>query len=384
MKKIIALAVASAFVAPAVMAEVTVYGRIHTAVTHYDVNNIGANADFKDTRLVDQASRIGFKGTEKLDNGLQLFWQVENRVYIGDGGQADYVSNAGGWNDRDAFVGLRGKFGEVLAGKVYDSSYMAPQDYLPAFAWYNENVHGVNKFINLAQEKRILNMVRYTTPNFSGFQARGIYDFGGKTTTANYQGYQLEAWYKTQMFSVGGSYKRNNDTTKAGNVGYASTYDADGIFTPNNLTDGAKYTGYQVGANVSPIKGLDISAQWAKNISTTAADVDTSVVGFGLAAQYVTGKHNMGLQWGKLKDKEVGGVTTPNSGANAYVAQYAYKMTKQTQLIATASYLKNDSAAKYYNGTLSTTKASGGDPTSLNVAAGAKVTMISAGVRHDF
>lgn len=369
MKKIIALAVASAFVAPAVMAEVTVYGRIHTAVTHYNVNNT-ATADFNDTRLVDQASRIGFKGTEKLDNGLQLFWQVENRVYIGNGSQSDYAKDAGGWNDRDAYVGLRGKFGEVLAGKVYDSSYMAPTDYLPAFAWYNENVHGVNKFINQAQEKRILNMVRYTTPNFNGFQARGIYDFGAKTTGANYQGYQLEAFYKTQMFNVGGSVKRNNDTTGAGNT--------------TSPVDGAKYTGYQVGANVAPIKGLNISAQWAKNISTTAADVDTSVVGFGLAAQYVTGKHNMGLQWGKLKDKEVGGVTTPNSGANAYVAQYAYKMTKQTQLIATASYLKNDAAANYYNGYLSTTKSSGGDPTSLNVAAGAKVTMVSAGVRHDF
>ena len=81
MKKIIALAVASAFVVPAAMAEVTVYGSLRTGIEVARQERVAG--DFDSFRLTDQNSRLGFKGSDKLDNGLTVLWQTESRIRAG-------------------------------------------------------------------------------------------------------------------------------------------------------------------------------------------------------------------------------------------------------------------------------------------------------------
>ena len=86
-KSILAAAIAAAVAAPAANANVTIYGKVHVSIDSYDgsVYNWPGKDGYwdEDSANVDQwqvksrASRIGFKGTEDLGNGLSLIWKAE-------------------------------------------------------------------------------------------------------------------------------------------------------------------------------------------------------------------------------------------------------------------------------------------------------------------
>jgi predicted porin len=123
MKKLLAIAVAAALVAPAAaMAETTLYGKLHASVGQVK-DNIGN----KRSGVESHASRIGIKGSHALNNGLEATYGVEYGLALdGDGGNTAYTSNAtaalgsastAGVTNRNQFVGLKGGFGEVRVGR---------------------------------------------------------------------------------------------------------------------------------------------------------------------------------------------------------------------------------------------------------------------------
>ena len=75
MKKIIILAVSAALVTPAAIAAVDIYGFLSNGVEVSRVDD-GRGNDLNRVRLVDVNSRIGFQGSDKLDNGLAVLWRV--------------------------------------------------------------------------------------------------------------------------------------------------------------------------------------------------------------------------------------------------------------------------------------------------------------------
>ena len=103
MKKLLAIAVAAAITVPmAASADTKVYGKAHVAIQ--DTNAANSKWD-----VVSKGSRIGFKGSNALDNGLSATHKFEMGVDIAD--------KPGGLSDRDAWVGLKGGFGEVRIGR---------------------------------------------------------------------------------------------------------------------------------------------------------------------------------------------------------------------------------------------------------------------------
>jgi predicted porin len=101
-KTIIAAAVAASFVAPVVaMADVTVYGRLDA-----EINN-----DADQNGLDSAGSRIGFKGSEDLGNGLKAGFVYEVKASVEDTAGMDAL--------RTANVSLSGDFGTVAAGQLY-------------------------------------------------------------------------------------------------------------------------------------------------------------------------------------------------------------------------------------------------------------------------
>lgn len=267
-KKIIALAVASAFVAPAVLAEVTVYGVAAPSVEYSKISDT-TGSDLTRVRLVDNVSRIGFKGTDKLDNGLKLLWQVENRVYIGSGD----TSQSTGFNTRDTFVALQGTFGEVKVGTaINDLPWQSKGDYLNGLQQWNETINGVHKSIGQS-EARLSNIAQYTSPEFlGGARVKALYDFGAKTTAGNYQGLQASAMYKAKMFKVGATYKQNNDTDKTGTTATTTVTPVSEAFLKS----------YQVGATLTPVAGLDISAMWDRLKKKTSASETNRMPGLSV------------------------------------------------------------------------------------------------------
>ena len=111
-KKLIAAAIGAAVVAaPAAFAEATVYGKIHT-----DVRMNDSSVPNSDNYTVNSnASRLGFKGSEDLGNGLKAIYQIEMQ-FNSDGGTAQ-VGTAGFSAQRNTFVGLSGDWGTAVVGK---------------------------------------------------------------------------------------------------------------------------------------------------------------------------------------------------------------------------------------------------------------------------
>lgn len=116
-KSLTALAVASAFVAPAAMADtsnVSIYGIVDLAVG--STNNGAVSA----SQVSSQVSKLGFKGSEGLGDGLSAIWQIEQQIDV------DNSSAAGAKNTlatRNSFVGLKSeRMGTVLLGR-HDTPY---------------------------------------------------------------------------------------------------------------------------------------------------------------------------------------------------------------------------------------------------------------------
>lgn len=106
MKNILAIAVATALIAPAAaMADTTLYGKVHVSAGSVDKGGAGS-----ETVLESHGSRLGVKGSTELDNGLSATYGLEYGLDVdGDNGKQ--------LNARNTFVGLKGGFGEVRVGR---------------------------------------------------------------------------------------------------------------------------------------------------------------------------------------------------------------------------------------------------------------------------
>ena len=112
-KKLIAVAVAAGLTLPMVSAnavdvadkKLEVYGKLHLNFGSYE--ELGTAND--NWRLSSNASRLGFKGQIKLDEGLIGTYKIETEVAVEDG-ITDFAT-------RNTYVGLKGGFGEVRLGR---------------------------------------------------------------------------------------------------------------------------------------------------------------------------------------------------------------------------------------------------------------------------
>ena len=79
---------------PAVaMADVSIYGRAHVSVDYLD-----DGADYSETNLSSNASRLGFKGDHEINSNLTAFFQIEQEINFG-------TDSDNTLNTRDTFVG---------------------------------------------------------------------------------------------------------------------------------------------------------------------------------------------------------------------------------------------------------------------------------------
>src|ERR1051325_2275008 len=115
-KKLIAVAVAGACVAPAAIAQtanpVTLYGRAYATVESIEATGgtaAQAAATTRRTRSDDSSSLLGVRGTEDLGGGLKAFFQLETAFKI--------EQNDTGFAARNSGVGLQGGWGSILLGR---------------------------------------------------------------------------------------------------------------------------------------------------------------------------------------------------------------------------------------------------------------------------
>ncbi|OOZ37682.1 porin [Solemya elarraichensis gill symbiont] len=189
MKKVIlAAAISAAVAAPAAHAGVTIYGKMHASIDFTDnslgwayyghgvqIDEIGATHEpyrysgsfgSEDMGGVNsRASRIGFKGTEDLGNGLSLVWKAETGYDIADGGA---------WGGaRNAYIGLAGDWGTFLYG-IHDTPYKMSTGRLDPFADTAADFNAPTDFGAVTtnmfsfQDVRAENAIAYVSPNMNG------------------------------------------------------------------------------------------------------------------------------------------------------------------------------------------------------------------------
>lgn len=169
-KKLLALAVAGAFVAPAAMAadtgNVTIYGAVNASMVFADNGDAtGGAAGTSSTRISSDQSKIGFKGKEGLGGDLSAIWQIESSINADTG--------SGGLAARNTFVGLSGEsWGEVKLGN-HDSPYKSATRGLDLFGDTiadNRSILGQIHLIGENLDQRNKNSLTYSSPNFSGIK----------------------------------------------------------------------------------------------------------------------------------------------------------------------------------------------------------------------
>ena len=110
-KKLMAVAVAGAFVTPALVyaqnATVQVYGRANVEYGYVDQGNNRPNTDMFQTP---GGSAVGFKGQEQLGGGLAAWFQCESSADVRG-------LNQDGFCSRNSAIGLRGGWGNLFFGK---------------------------------------------------------------------------------------------------------------------------------------------------------------------------------------------------------------------------------------------------------------------------
>jgi len=152
-KNVLTLTLLAGMSIPALADGVTVYGKANLSVQNSD------DGDGSYTEIKSNASRIGFKGTHKLSDGLEVIYQAEFQVDIdGDSDKGKSIT------DRNQYVGLRGAFGEVLLG-VNDSILKQTQGKLDLFSDYNADIKSLWK-----GENRVSDSLTYKSPKFNGLQ----------------------------------------------------------------------------------------------------------------------------------------------------------------------------------------------------------------------
>jgi predicted porin len=124
------------------------------------------------TKVEDQTSIVGFKGTEDLGNGLKSFWQVENRI------NADGATGTS-WGSRQTFVGIDGgNLGQVRIGFL--NNFLNDQYSVDQWSYAS----GYNGLIGFTDSgSRVKNAVRYDSATFAGFSAGLEYGAGENATT---------------------------------------------------------------------------------------------------------------------------------------------------------------------------------------------------------
>lgn len=414
-KKLLALAIAGAFVAPVAMADssaVTIYGVFSMSVDAVDGGSGGTATATSDpaenrARVSSNTTWFGFKVKEDLGNGLDFHAQLETQINADTGGGIGFANTSG---NRNNFVGFSGKsWGSLDFGKI-DSPLKTSTGKLDMFGGGYYIADYRNVFVDGTTNVRADNSVLYTSPNLNGFQLKA------QTAATQENGSNKSP----EFYSVAGSYTNGpifavlayEKNQKVVGAAGGSVFDTQGGITGNggyNITSsvaGAEPdfstwragVGYNFGAFKVGLafqrEELDIDATTGTYTITGNGQTVVSAVGasadfqrdtWHLSGAYqVTPSTEIAAQVTHADDVDVGGglssLNTGDTGATLWTLGAKHKLSKRTLVYGLYTRVNNDSASGYSLGGGST----GAGQAVTPAAAGEDPRAFSVGVVHTF
>lgn len=366
-KKLLALAVAAALAPAAAMADsgnVTIYGVAHASIDRVDPGTGPAALNDDAWRVSSNSSRLGFKGTEDLGNGLSAVWQMETGVNLDTG------SSASSFMLRNSFVGLSSKTaGTAILGR-HDTPYKLGTASLDLFADtmgdYNAIVGNVAGTV--AFDSRLGNVMAYISPTWSGFHFAAAAVMANETNnTANRDG---KAYSLTGVYSNGGLF---------GSLSYEQAKDISGSSTEvapaalgSVLATLDKATGTKLGLGYN--FGAATVGFIAERIKLSVPGDDTTRNAYYLNGSYKMGNNVLKAAYGQANDMS----GTSDTGAKQFVVGVDHNLSKRTAVYALYSKMNNDNAGGYGLG------GNGAGGAFSPAAAGQDPSVVSLGMKHSF
>ncbi len=335
------------------MADVKVYGVLHVSVDWLDPGNQGATQDAasrKSTYVSSNSSRWGLDVSEKLGSGLTAIAKLESEI--------DAAGETSSQNTRNRYVGMKGGFGQVLAG-VYDTPFKQIRSALDLF---NEQIGDMRNLMTggAGWDLRPPNAVRYDTPNLNGFSAGYLYSADATASTASEDN-------RRRLDSLGVNYTK-------GPLYAAFAYETHRY---NTVADGGNPTekAYRLGASYT-FGAFKVVALYndLKDLGGTAAGASSvKRKSWALGGAYTAGNNVFKLQYTKADDlsNNTAGASQPETGARLWAIGWEHLFSKTTK--AYVDYAKTDNGA---NSTFAVgnsgrgdqvTPNAGGDPSAWSV-----------------
>lgn len=276
MKKALLPLLIASLVPATAFAEVTVYGKANVAWQSTD-KNVGGTY----TEVVSNASRIGLKGSENVNDDLKVIYQFEYQTKVDDGNN----SNNQTFSQRNIYVGLKGSGGTAMIG-MFDTPFKMAQEKVDLFNDYIGDIQTV-----LHGETRAKNIVQYSTPAFNDITVNVAYINSEKDATNVDDGYSASIVYSTKAVYL--ALANDSNVTNASNAAVHTT-DTDilravGRFNVGPVVLGAMWETYDNG--VIDEDGYMVSAQWnvndtwalkLQNASSDMVQLGTDQTSFGV------------------------------------------------------------------------------------------------------
>jgi predicted porin len=394
-KKLMALAVAGALAAPGVAlaqtSTVQIYGYLNAEYGFVDQPDVAVGVGQRSTDAFNSgASRIGFRGEEKLSGGMSAWFQCETQV----NGVWSLGTAQSGWCNRNTAIGLKGGFGNVYFGRwdsamkkasgvtriLNEAGWMGAQhmliqeDFFTGWDFSTRNTHSVN----------------YDTPNFGGFTASFQYtaahgaidsaDVAGTSNNNKGRIWSANGIYRGGPLALVAAYERHTDNVNelsagigvtpaaCGALGVGCVAAADGDSRAWLLGASYQFGPVKVGVVWADLRG-DVSALTVLGAGGTTVPLgDVKRRSLNLAADWkITGPGTVRVGLTRAYDLKgsivdalaAAGVNT-DTGGTQYQIGYLHSLSKRTTLGVTYAHIDNDGGA-FYNFTNLTTPANPGD-----------------------
>lgn len=334
-KKIIALAVAG-LVSGAAFAQsnVVIYG---VADAGYVYANDSYTANVKNVSKIysggQSGSRLGFKGTEDLGNGLSATFRLEMGIDIDNGTSAQGSRTFGRWST----VGLAGKnWGEVQIGRR--DTFM--DEMIGGFDATGRNTVAQASPI-MKDQGRYSNMVAYISPSWSGFQVKAgvstaawdAQEVEPLGTTTNIRIVTGGLSYINGPIKVGATYEYNKAQSTEGN-----SFDAGNQWVVAGAYD---FGMVALSAEYGQINNSDDAALAGNNTALTSAIEKRKQWTVG-AMFKIGAKDRVGVQYARGTN-EFFAAGTDDEKARMWGVNYFHDLSKRTNIYAGYGNLSQDS-----------------------------------------
>ncbi len=316
-------------------ANVSVYGTVDMGLEAYD------NGDKTNGRLssgLREGSHFGFRGTEDLGNGMEVFFKLESTVFADNGTMA--AGNR--LFDREAVLGVRGELGSLSFGRQYTPHFLTMAMIDPAGLSMSSAANyyacpvfegTVNGYME-DETTRFSNSISYDSPSFAGLTVQLYAALGEQTKEGNDSPtrgnvYNVGFRYQNEALRVMGSYLYQN-TKVSGFYDWDSYYALGasydfGVITPSILYVHREGSDEASGAAISTLK---------------AKSPDLDMIQLGASMPVAGGKFIATV--GYLKNSSI-----EEGDSWAWGTRYDYPMSKRLTVYGGLTGIINDNNAQY-------------------------------------